>query len=191
MRSWISAALAVACGLLLTSAASANYSYTLTSNAVGGNVAEGGLALKGGPLGQKLHVGAGWGEGLGGRLHWGDDDKNGYRDLGKVRAIGATTEHINTAVWDFTALGIWPIEERFAAYGRIGAYYATQDTSARGIAAMSSSQLTYGGGLQWDFVRGFGARAEWQRYKKVGKDGSFYEVNYYDVLGLAVVYRIR
>ena len=116
----------------------------------------------------------------------------GFRDLGKVIASApGSTEHIHGVVFDLTALGIIPIEDRFSAYGRLGAYYATLDTSVRGIGDITNSQLTYGGGLQWDFIRGYGLRAEWQRYKKVGKDGSLYGVNYYDVLGISLLYKFR
>ena len=54
-----------------------------------------------------------------------------YRDLGKVRAASASSsEFTHAAVWDLTAVGIVPIEERFSAYGKFGAYLATLDASA-------------------------------------------------------------
>ena len=117
----------------------------------------------------------------------------GYRSLGKVRAFGGTgsSDNISAQVWDFTGMGIWPIEEHFSAYGRLGGYYATLDTSARGVASQSNSQLTYGGGLQWDFFGRYGLRADWQRYRKVGKESGSYGVNYYDVLAVALVWRFR
>jgi len=117
----------------------------------------------------------------------------GYRRLGKVRAFGGTgsSDNISAQVWDFTGMGIWPIEEHFSAYGRLGGYYATLDTSARGVASQSNSQLTYGGGLQWDFFARYGLRADWQRYRKVGKESGSYGVNYYDVLAVALVWRFR
>jgi hypothetical protein len=117
----------------------------------------------------------------------------GYRNLGKVRAFGGggSSDHISAQVFDFTGMGMWPIEERFSAYGRFGGYYAILDTSARGVAAQNNSQLTYGGGLQWDFFGRYGVRADWQRFRKVGKENSLYGVNYYDVLAVALVYRFR
>jgi hypothetical protein len=117
----------------------------------------------------------------------------GYRDLGKVRASGGTSssDHIHAVVWDFTGMGIWPIEERFSAYGRLGGYRATLDTSARGVDNQTNTQLTYGGGLQWDFIGGYGVRADWQRYRKVGKEPGLYGQNYYDVLAVALVWRFR
>ena len=115
-----------------------------------------------------------------------------YRDLGKVRASSPSASgNIHTRVFDVTAIGIVPIEERFFAYGRIGAYRASQSTSVGGIADQTSSQLTYGAGLQWDFAGPLSLRAEWQRYRKVGKQGSPYEVNYYDALGVAGIWRFR
>ena len=117
----------------------------------------------------------------------------GFRSLGKVRAFGGggSSDNISATVLDFTGMGIWPIEEHFSAYGRLGGYYATLDTSARGVASQSNSQLTYGGGLQWDFFARYGLRADWQRYRKVGKESGSYGVNYYDVLAVALVYRFR
>jgi hypothetical protein len=117
----------------------------------------------------------------------------GFRSLGKVRAFGGggSSDNISATVLDFTGMGIWPIEERFSAYGRLGGYYATLDTSARGVASQSNSQLTYGGGLQWDFIGGYGVRADWQRYRRVGKENSLYGLNYYDVLAVALVWRFR
>jgi len=115
-----------------------------------------------------------------------------YRDLGNVRARSATSsDFIHTAVLDMTALGILPIEDRFAAYLRLGGYRAMQNASAPGVADRNNTQLTYGGGLQWDLFGGFGVRAEWQRYRRVGKENSPYDVNYYDVLGVAGLWRFR
>jgi len=114
-----------------------------------------------------------------------------YRDLGKVRATSASSsEFTHAAVWDLTAVGIVPIEERFSAYGKFGAYLATLDASARDIADHRNSGLTYGAGLQWDFRAGYGLRAQWQRYRNVG-GGDTFGTNHYDVLGVALLYRLR
>jgi OOP family OmpA-OmpF porin len=117
----------------------------------------------------------------------------GFHTLGKVRAFGGgqASDNISAQIFDFTGMGMWPIEERFSAYGRLGGYYAILDTSARGVASQSNTQLTYGGGLQWDFFGRYGVRADWQRFRKVGKENSLYGVNYYDVLAVALVYRFR
>jgi len=115
-----------------------------------------------------------------------------YRDLGKVRAKSATSDEFShAAVWDLTAMGIVPIEERFSAYGRFGAYLATLDASERDIADHTNSGLTYGAGLQWDFRAGYGLRAQWQRYRNVGGGDQTYGSNHYDVLGVALLYRLR
>src|SRR2546425_8300399 len=100
----------------------------------------------------------------------------GYRNLGKVRAFGGTSssDSISATVLDFTGMGIWPIEERFSAYGRLGGYYATLDTSARGVASQSNSQLTYGGGPQWDFFGRYRVGGRLPRYCKGGQGTSHY-----------------
>ena len=114
----------------------------------------------------------------------------GFRYLGKVRASGTgSSADIQTLVADLTVLGMVPIEDRFAAYVRLGGYYAMQKASVAGVAEENSTDLTYGGGLQWDFAGGLGLRAEWQRYKKVGKDKPAYSVSDYDVLGVAALWR--
>jgi opacity protein-like surface antigen len=115
-----------------------------------------------------------------------------YRDLGKVRASDATsTEYIHTGVLDLSALGIVPIDQSFFVFGRVGAYNAWQSTSVRGVDDHTNTQLTYGGGVQWDFAGPWSVRAEWQRYKKVGETNGPYGVNYYDVLGVAGIWRFR
>jgi len=116
----------------------------------------------------------------------------GVRYLGKVRASGpGSSADIQTMVADLTALGIVPIEDRFAAYVRFGGYYAMQKASVAGVSDENSTDLTFGGGLQWDFAGGLGLRAEWQRYKKVGKDKPAYSVSDYDVLGVAALWRFH
>ena len=116
----------------------------------------------------------------------------GFRYLGKARASGpGSSADIQTMVADLTALGIVPIEDRLAAYVRFGGYYAMQKASVAGVAEENTTDLTYGGGLQWDFAGGLGLRAEWQRYKKVGKDKPAYSVSDYDVLGVAALWRFR
>ena len=116
----------------------------------------------------------------------------GFRYLGKVRASGTgSSADIQTMVLDLTALGMVPIEDRFAAYVRVGGYYSMQKASVAGVSDENSTDLTYGGGLQWDFAGGLGLRAEWQRYKKVGKDKPAYSVSDYDVLGVAALWRFR
>lgn len=72
----------------------------------------------------------------------------------------------------------------------MGAYLATLDSSERDIANHSNTGVTYGAGLQWDFRAGWGLRAQWERYRNVGGDQT-YGTNHYDVLGVALLYRLR
>lgn len=115
-----------------------------------------------------------------------------YHDLGRVTATGpGSTEHIHAAVMDVSGLGILQLQERLAAFLRFGAYRATLDTSVRGIDDHTNGNLTYGAGLQWDLVGHLGVRFDWQRYKKVGSEATFYGVNYYDVLNASVLWRFQ
>jgi OmpA-OmpF porin, OOP family len=113
-----------------------------------------------------------------------------YRDLGFIRSTSATSSlHTHTSAWDLTALGFVPLEDRFSVYGKFGAYRASLESSEN-VADAVATGLTYGAGLQWDFRRGFGARAQWQRYRKVD-GGHDYGENIYDVLSAAVFWRFR
>jgi opacity protein-like surface antigen len=115
-----------------------------------------------------------------------------YRDLGKVTATGpGSTETIHGTVFDATALGILPIDERVAAYLRFGAYHATLDASARGVDAITNGNITYGAGIEWDVFRNIGVRLDWQRYRRVGSENGFYGVNNYDVASLGAFWRFR
>lgn len=94
-----------------------------------------------------------------------------YQDFGKTKLSGfGTSAEIKSHAFDVSALGMLPFANQFAAYGRLGVYFASSDgTSNVGInASQSNSGLTYGVGLQWDPMPNLGVRAEFQVYNKVG-----------------------
>ena len=117
-----------------------------------------------------------------------------YHDLGRVTATGpGSTEHIHGTVMDLTGLAILQIDENLAAFLRMGGYQATLDTSIRGIDDHSNGNITYGAGVQFGLpvMRGLGVRFDWQRYKKVGGEETFYGSNNYDVLNASLYWRFR
>jgi len=94
-----------------------------------------------------------------------------YQDFGKTKLddVGVSAS-IKSHALDISALGMLPFAGQFAAYGRLGIYFANSDgTSNIGInASKSNSDLTYGLGLQWNPMPQLGVRAEFQVYNKVG-----------------------
>jgi OmpA-OmpF porin, OOP family len=114
-----------------------------------------------------------------------------YRSLGKVRSTGfGSTFETRGAVLDATALGRIEIYDRVFAYGRFGGYRAHLDTSVAGVADRVNYNLTYGLGVQWDLLQQWGARVDWQRYRKVGNT-TLYGSSTYDVLSVGALFRFR
>ena len=94
-----------------------------------------------------------------------------YQDFGKVSLSGGgVNASIKSHAFDVSALGMLPFATHFAAYARLGVYFASSDgTSNVGVnASKSNNDLTYGFGLQWDPMSKLGVRVEYQVYSKVG-----------------------
>jgi OmpA-OmpF porin, OOP family len=94
-----------------------------------------------------------------------------YQDFGKASLSGFGVDaSIKSRAFDISALGMLPLGDQFAAYGRLGVYGASSEgTSNIGInASQSNGGATYGLGLQFDPIPSLGLRAEYQVYSKVG-----------------------
>ena len=95
-----------------------------------------------------------------------------YQDFGKASLSngGGVNASIKSQAFDVSALGMLPFATHFAAYARLGVYFASSDgTSNVGInASKANSDLIYGLGLQWDPMSNLGVRVEYQVYSKVG-----------------------
>lgn len=94
-----------------------------------------------------------------------------YQDFGKAKAeAGGLTASVKSHAFDISALGMLPFGGQFAAYGRLGVYFASSDGDTNfGLSTShSNNDLTYGLGLQWDPMPNLGVRAEYQVYSKVG-----------------------
>lgn len=59
---------------------------------------------------------------------------------------------------EVVALGIFPINNQFSIYGKLGFARLEADPGS------DDNDITYGFGVQFDFSRNLGVRAGWQRY---------------------------
>ncbi len=113
----------------------------------------------------------------------------GYAELGKATATaGGLTDEIKARAWDVTAVGQYPIVDRFSVYGRLGLYFANvkENTNFVGNSSHSNNDLTYGVGVRYDFTRNLAMRGEWQHYSDVG--GGNIGTTDIDVIGIAVLW---
>jgi OmpA-OmpF porin, OOP family len=107
----------------------------------------------------------------------------GYHDLGEASSPGGGVE---ATAWELVGIGSYPIVDKLSVYGKLGLYRGELE----GLGAEeTNSDVTYGVGLQYDFLKNVGVRGEWQRYSKMG-GGSLTETDV-DVLSVGVVYRFQ
>ena len=93
----------------------------------------------------------------------------------------------------FAAVGIVPLGDRFAIFGKVGFYSAEADLTVCGGAGCVSQterdeNRMYGLGIDLFFTRQWGMRAEWERFTNVGSDqtGGKGDV---DLISVGVIYR--
>jgi OOP family OmpA-OmpF porin len=116
----------------------------------------------------------------------------GYVDLGKATAgdPGAQTKAESNAA-DLQAVFAYR-SGKAALMGRAGAYYArTEVSSDLGPSARKSNGgLTFGFGMQYDFLRSLGVRGDFQHYHQVGSGdiGGTSDIN---VFMIGVVWTLR
>ena len=120
----------------------------------------------------------------------------GYFNLGEPGYTAHTNGGDQTGSTKFQgvnldAVGILPISEKFSALGRVGLTYTEANGTFSGVGVDDSSPKTsdanykVGAGLQYDFTRSLGVRAEWERYRvddAVGNSGHI------DLLSVGLVY---
>ena len=98
--------------------------------------------------------------------HW--SVEAAYSDFGRLREIGAGAEaSIDTTAIEASVLGAVPITPALSAFGRLGGYRSRAELANAAAGKKSTSNITFGVGLQYDFGRHVGLRAEWQRYQNV------------------------
>jgi OOP family OmpA-OmpF porin len=104
----------------------------------------------------------------------------GYFDLGKfgftalTLPTGSLTGDIKLKGINFDAVVSLPLSERFSLFGRVGANQAEAKDTFSGTGMVNvlnpnptarEVNLKFGGGLQLDFTKSFGMRAEIERYR--------------------------
>jgi OOP family OmpA-OmpF porin len=107
----------------------------------------------------------------------------GYHNLGEVSTPAGAVE--GTA-WELVGIAAYPLVDKLSIYGKLGLYRGELEAPG---ADEKNSDVTYGLGLQYDFLRNVGVRGEWQRYSKMG-GGDVTETDV-DVLSVGVVYRFQ
>jgi opacity protein-like surface antigen len=108
----------------------------------------------------------------------------GYSDLGTVHASNGDTAELSA--FDVSAIGSWPVGNRFALLGRLGGYRGDSRVSLAppppvpavfpppppppntGWSSAHSTNLTYGLGASYDMTHSATLRLEWQRFKDLG-----------------------
>ena len=68
---------------------------------------------------------------------------------------------VEVTTMEAVAVGIFPLNNQFSIIGKLG--LANVEAEGPG-GSEDKTELTYGIGVQWDFTRNLGARAQWQRY---------------------------
>jgi OOP family OmpA-OmpF porin len=126
----------------------------------------------------------------------------GYFSLGEfgytatTSPVGTRTATIKLQGFNFDLVGLMPLSEKFSAFGRLGLNYAqAKDTftstgavPAATNASPSKSEANYklGVGLQYDFNKSLGMRAEAERYRINDAIGNSGDIN---MFSLGLVYR--
>ena len=136
----------------------------------------------------------------------------GYVDLGNFTTSGTgTIPSIIVPPVEFTAnasdratgfsldaVGTLPIRARFGLIGRVGLVVwsldASADVAGGGVSRSTSQKPTgtsagFGAGVNYDFEKKVGARAEFQRFAKIGDDST--GKSDVDLISASLIYRFR
>jgi OmpA-OmpF porin, OOP family len=127
------------------------------------------------PLPQCKKKGTAWKLYSGWQFHRNFAAEVGFTDLGHVSSNfpGFFDETIKVRMGELSLVASWPATDRFAMFGRAGAYYAkTADDFTQGGApshlSQTNSGYTYGLGIQYFAWGSLGLRGEYNKYLKVG-----------------------
>ena len=106
-----------------------------------------------------------------------------YADLGEFTAkgtvLGVPASAIDAEIDGFgiSAVGTWPIDDKFSVFGKVGVFIWDLDVSGTlggapigSIADDDGSDLTYGIGAHYSFNETFAIRVEWERFDDIGDD---------------------
>jgi OmpA-OmpF porin, OOP family len=126
--------------------------------------------------------------------------EGGYVDMGKITADGVTggvfvDANAKVRGVELVGVGTYPINDKFAVYGKLGAIRSRVSVSATGVVpgfastvsqSSRSTDFTFGVGARYFLTPNLGARVEWQRYQNVGN--SSIGTDDIDVLSLGLLY---
>lgn len=91
-----------------------------------------------------------------------------YADLGDVDVPtlpGFPAANVGATAFELVAVGKFPVANQFSIYGLAGFARIESEASMFGVSVSDTSmELTYGFGVQYDFSRQVGLRAQWQTY---------------------------
>ena len=114
-----------------------------------------------------------------------------YIDLGNADYTGTVSDGLDTAGrvkaqwesqgWPVSVLGIWPINDQWEVFGRVGLFMGDVkltakavdglgDTLIRGSTSNNSNEFIGGAGVNFNFLEKWTARAEWQALPSLGND---------------------
>ena len=116
-----------------------------------------------------------------------------YVNLGEFKASGTATSgaidaKAKVSGFQFGVLGQWSFADSFSVLGKLGGFRWDQKISGTASPTLSTggtkgTDIFWGMGLQYDFSRNFGIRAEWERYLDIGKSNKS-DVDLFSINGL-------
>jgi OOP family OmpA-OmpF porin len=119
----------------------------------------------------------------------------GYTKLGKSKFSGpGGSDEISSNVWELSAIGAWPVMDQLSIFGRLGGYHGETKLSGVDNGKKTTTDLTFGFGVQYDFNRNLGLRGEWQRYKDLTARNDLTAVEAksdVDVFGISAIWRFQ
>jgi OOP family OmpA-OmpF porin len=113
-------------------------------------------------------------------------------------AAGTVHADVKASGWHVDAVGIWPIQNNFSLFAKLGVIFNEVKTSLGTTGAVvfepgtntsphSGSNAKLGIGAGYDFSPTVGARVEWERASKLGDDNT--GKGDVDLLSAGVVFR--
>lgn len=115
-----------------------------------------------------------------------------YVDLGEVSYSGfffgspVTGGKVEATGFNVAALGSYPVTEEFSVFGKIGLFIweAEASDTTGGVpfsAKTDGTDISFGLGVNYQFTRNLGVRAEWERFKLDEADA--------DLISVGIVWR--
>jgi OOP family OmpA-OmpF porin len=133
-----------------------------------------------------------WSVFIGAQIHRNFAIEVGYREFGEMAVtVPGSLTSIDAKAFELLGVGILPIGDKLALYGKLGAYFGETDNEVStplGVTPGKDSNinLTYGAGAEWEFMKQLRLRVEYQRYQEMS--GSDVHL---DAVSLGLVYRFK